>query len=297
MKEIGSQYTICEMSPSNPPVAHVQPGEQIRIKTVDCFHGRLCCETDTLSALPWNTINPCTGPIFVDGAVPGDILKIEIDDIALNDIGVTIQDNGDLLKYGIERPDKSMYLHVANGKILLGEHLSYPVSPMIGTIGTAPKEGDILTTLPGPHGGNMDCTQIKPGSIVYLPVFHDGGLLALGDVHASMGDGEAVGCGVEIASTVTLRVSIVRGEEFPLPLVMCDDMLITIASANTLDEAVVQATKNMIDYLVSFQHHTLEYAWNVLAVAGHVRICQFANKLKTTRCELSLSFVDGIQRD
>ena len=112
-----------------------------------------------------------------------------------------------------------------------------------------------------------------------------------------MGDGEAVGCGVEIASTVTLRVSIVRGEEFPLPLVMCDDMLITIASANTLDEAVVQATKNMIDYLVSFQHHTLEYAWNVLAVAGHVRICQFANKLKTTRCELPLSFVDGIQRD
>ena len=53
----------------------------------------------------------------------------------------------------------------------------------------------------------------------------------------------------------------------------------------------------MIDYLVSFQHHTLEYAWNVLAVAGHVRICQFANKLKTTRCELPLSFVDGIQRD
>lgn len=291
MKEIGSQHTICEMSLNNPPVARVQPGEQIKIRTVDCFYGRLCCEEDTLGALPWDTINPCTGPIFVDGAVPGDILKIEIDDIALDRIGVTIQDNGDLLKYGIERPDKSMYLNVANGKILIGEHLSYPVSPMIGTIGTAPKEGNILTTLPGLHGGNMDCTQIKPGSIVYLPVFHDGGLLALGDVHASMGDGETVGCGVEIASTVTLRVSIVRGEQLPLPLVKCDDKLITIASATTLDEAVVQATKNMIDYLVSFQHHTLEYAWNVLAIAGHVCICQFANKLKTARCELPLSLV------
>lgn len=297
IKEIGSQYTICEMSPYNPPVAHVQPGEQIKIRTVDCFCGRLRCETDMLGALPWDTINPCTGPVFVDGAVPGDILKIEIDDIALDGIGVTIQDNGDLLKYGIERPDKSMYLHVANGKILVGEHLSYPVSPMIGAIGTAPKEGNILTTLPGLHGGNMDCTQIKPGSIVYLPVFHDGGLLALGDVHASMGDGEAVGCGVEIACTVTLRVSIVRGKQLPLPLVKCDDKLITNASATTLDEAVVQAAKNMIDYLVSFQHHTLEYAWNVLAIAGHVCICQFANKLKTARCELPLSLVNGIQRD
>lgn len=170
-------------------------------------------------------------------------------------------------------------------------------SPMIGAIGTAPKEGNILTTLPGLHGGNMDCTQIKPGSIVYLPVFHDGGLLALGDVHASMGDGEAVGCGVEIACTVTLRVSIVRGKQLPLPLVKCDDKLITNASATTLDEAVVQAAKNMIDYLVSFQHHTLEYAWNVLAIAGHVCICQFANKLKTARCELPLSLVNGIQRD
>lgn len=270
MKEIGFQHTICEMSPSIPPVAHVQSGEQIKIKTVDCFHGRLRCASDTLGSLPWDTINPCTGPIFVDGAVPGDILKVEIDDIALDRIGVTIQDNGDLLKYGIERPDKSMYLNVTNGKILIGEHLSYPVSPMIGTIGTAPKEGNILTTLPDLHGGNMDCTQIKPGSIVYLPVFHDGGLLALGDVHASMGDGEAVGCGVEIASTVTLRVSIVRGEQLPLPLVKCDDKLITIASATTLDEAVVQAAKNMIDYLVSFQHHTLGIC---VECSGHCRAC------------------------
>lgn len=296
MKEIGSQYTICEMSPSNPPVTHVQPGEQIKIRTVDCFHGCLRRETDTLGELPWNTINPCTGPIFVDGAVPGDILKIEIDEIALDKRGITIQDKGDLLKYGIEQADKSMHLNVSNEEILIGEHLSYPVSPMIGTIGTAPKEGSILTTLPGLHGGNMDCAQIKPGSIVFLPVFHNGGLLALGDVHASMGDGEAVGCGVEIASTITMRLSLVRGEQFPLPLVICDDRLITIASADTLDEAVLQATRNMIDYLVSFRHHKLDYAWNVLAIAGNVRVCQFANKLKTARCELPLSLANGMQR-
>lgn len=280
------------MSSGNPPVAHVRPGEQIR--TVDCFHGRLRCETDTLGALPWNTINPCTGPIFVDSAVPGDVLKIEIDDIALAEIGVTIQDNGDLLKYGIERPDKSMYLDVAKGKILIGKHSLYPISPMIGTIGTAPKEGSFLTTLPGLHGGNMDCAQIKPGSIVYLPVFHDGGLLALGDVHAPMGDGEAVGSGAEIASIVTLRISIVLGKQHPLPLVVCENRFMTIASAETLDEAVLLATRNMIDYLVTVRAFPLEYVWNAVAAAGDGRICQSANKLKTARCEMPLSLINGV---
>lgn len=79
-------------------------------------------------------------------------------------------------------------------------------------------------------------------------------------------------------------------------IVKSDNMLIALASADTLDEAVVQATKNMIDYLVSFQHHTLDYAWNVLAIAGHVRICQFANKLKTARCELPFSLTGSMQR-
>lgn len=294
MKKINSQFTICEMSSSNPPVAHVRPGEQIKVRTVDCFHGRLCNETDTMGALPWNTINPCTGPIFVDGAVPGDVLKIEIDDIALDEIGVTIQDDGDLLKYGIERPDRSMYLDVVKGKIYIGKHTSYPISPMIGTIGTAPKEGSILTTLPGIHGGNMDCTKIKPGSIVYLPVFHDGGLLAIGDIHASMGDGEAVGCGVEIAGTITLRISILRGKQFPLPLVVCENRFMTIASAETLDEAVLLATRNMIDYMIDVRAFPLEYVWNAVAVAGDVRICQFANKLKTARCEMPLSLIKGV---
>ena len=118
------------------------PVNKSKIRTVDCFHGCLRRETDTLGELPWNTINPCTGPIFVDGAVPGDILKIEIDEIALDKRGITIQDKGDLLKYGIEQADKSMYLNISNEEILIGEHLSYPVSPMIGTIGTAPKEGE-----------------------------------------------------------------------------------------------------------------------------------------------------------
>ena len=98
------------------------------------------------------------------------------------------------------------------------------------------------------------------------------------------------------ASTITMRLSLVRGKQFPLPLVICDDRLIIIASADTLDEAVLQATRNMIDYLVSFRHHKLDYAWNVLAIAGNVRVCQFANKLKTARCELPLSLANGMQR-
>lgn len=86
---------------------------------------------------------------------------------------------------------------------------------MIGVIGTAPEADSVSTMIPMDHGGNMDCTAAAPGSVLYLPVNVPGALLAMGDLHAIMGEGECGNCGVEIGGRVTVRVSLLKADLSP----------------------------------------------------------------------------------
>ena len=160
---------------------------------------------------------------------------------------------------------------------------------MIGCIGTAPEEGSVLTTRPGTHGGNMDNAKITAGSTLLLPVYHDGALLSLGDLHAAMGDGEVTGCGVEIFGVVTIRVNVIKNIKMQLPAVITDDVFMTIASAKTLDEASETAVKMMLDTLVYLADFSENDAWKIVGIIGNIRICQIVNALKTVRCEVPLS--------
>src|SRR5699024_12858407 len=102
-------------------------------------------------------------------------------------------------------------LPVQDGRVKFTENLSMPVKPMIGVIGLATAQDKIHTASPGSHGGNMDTTDIKPGNALYLPVFQDGGLLVMGDLHATMCNGELDGTADEIDGRVTLTASTVKG--------------------------------------------------------------------------------------
>lgn len=123
--------------------------------------------------------------------------------------------------------------------------------------------------------------------VVYLPVFHDGALLAIGDLHAAMGDGEAAGCGIEISGCVTLKIDVMKDKAFPTPMIEADGKIITVASAASLDEAADKSVGMMLDYMMNHCSFSSDLAWKCLSAMGEVKICQFANKIKTVRCEMT----------
>jgi amidase len=115
---------------------------------------------------------------------------------------------------------------------------------MIGVIGVAPESGSISTSLSGRHGGNMDCKLIRTGSALHLPVLVEGALLMIGDLHASMGDGEICGTGIEISGKATVRARIAKGE-LHWPLLETSDAWHSITSGATLEEAISEASHEM----------------------------------------------------
>lgn len=284
MKKIDSLKTVTFMSKDNEPAAYIEAGEIITVDTLDCFSGEIISENQLLKDIPWDSVNPATGPIYINGAEKGDILKVSILDIQVDDRAVILCESEDIERYHFRTEEKSMFVNIVDGKAVISDRIQVKINPMIGVIGTAPESGKIPTTMPGTHGGNMDNTHISAGSVLYLPVFHDGALLSLGDLHALMGDGEATGSGLEISGKVSLKAEVLKNVFMPLPFIETDGLLETVASAESLDEAAILAVENMLTYLTENKGLDREEAWKLMAACGNTGICQFANALKTARC-------------
>ena len=231
MLTIHTDTKVHVMSRDNAPAAYAKDGDTVRFETLDCFGGQLTSEDQKMGGLDWNNINPATGPLYVEGAEAGDVLKVEILSIALADHGVMVHSEGERVTGRMVSGEVTKILPVENGCARFNEKLSFPIRPMIGVIGTAPAGEGIATGTPGAHGGNMDCTRIGAGTTLYLPVNVDGALLAMGDMHAVMGDGEVGVCGVEIAGRIIVRVSVMKDCALPTPFLLTDEMAATICSA------------------------------------------------------------------
>lgn len=264
----------------------VQSEEEIEIQTCDCFENQIQDDTQDFGRLDWERINPATGPIYVENAEPGDLLIVSIKKIELANHGVmTTGPNlgvlGDELLQNVIR-----IVPIVDGKVIFSDDLHLPVNPMIGVIGTAPRSGSIPCGTPGEHGGNMDCKRITEGAHLVLPVNVKGALFALGDLHAAMGDGEVAVCGIEVAGKVTVQFHVIKGESWPVPMLINDDTIMTIASETLLDDAANSATKNMAHFLEEQCHMEKAEATFLLSIASDLRICQVVDPLKTARVEL-----------
>lgn len=287
---------IYHMSADNPPAIRIQPGETISVETFDCYQGQLLPADRTMDDLDRRWINPATGPVYVETAKPGDMLKITIRKINLGPVGILdIGPNSGAL--GQSFPTAVIHrIPVSDGFLTYDSRLKIPVQPMIGVIGTAPsaETGPVSTRTPMEHGGNMDCTRISEGSILYLPVFAEGGLLALGDLHAVMGDGEVGNCGVEIEGEVILTIDLIRKDvpadahsisPFSFPLIETEDQWIAIASADTLDEASEKVSRQMFLFLTQQAALSQTDAGMLIDMLGNLMICQIVNPQKTVRME------------
>lgn len=289
MLTIHTDTKIHKMSKDNAPVATAKSGDTVRFETLDCFGCQLSSEEQHLGGLDWNNINPATGPLFVEGAEPGDVLKVEILSIELDDHGVMVDGPGEGVTGAAVTEESTKILPVKDGMVTFNEKLSFPICPMIGVIGTAPAGEAADTGTPGAHGGNMDCTRIGAGATLYLPVNVEGALLAMGDLHALMGDGEVEVCGVEIAGAVTVRVTVVKNCSLPTPFLINSEIAASIYSAQTVDAASIGATMSMHGFLMQELGMDEHEAGMLLSVAGNLRICQIVDPEKTCRMEIPLS--------
>lgn len=289
MLTIHTDTKVHLMSKDNAPAARCKDGETVCFETLDCFGGQLQSEAQKMGGLDWDNINPATGPLYIEGAQAGDVLKVEILSIELDDHGVMVHSEGERVTGSVVQGEVTKILPIENGCAKFNDKLSFALQPMIGVIGTAPAGKGIPTGTPGAHGGNMDCTRIGAGTTLYLPVNVDGALLAMGDLHAVMGDGEVGVCGVEIAGAVTVRVSVLKGCALPTPFLLTPELAMTICSAKTADEAADNATLAMHAFLVSELSMDAHDAGMLLSIAGNLCVCQVVDPEKTFRMELPRS--------
>lgn len=261
------------------PRATIAPGDQIVVETHDARGGALDDRAvGSLFELPKPDPargNPLTGPIAVAGAGPGDTLVVDVLEIVPEPAGWAggHAHVNPLAPGRVPRP-LGRRIGVADGRATFSDAFEVPVRPMIGCLGTAPAGEAIHAGVPGRHGGNLDHPVVTAGARVWLPVEVDGGLLFVGDVHAAQGDGELSGVALEIASTVTLRVDLLRGVAVAWPWVAWDDRLAVMTAADDFPIARREAVEAMVVALESRYGMEPAEALALLSVAGDLRIGQ-----------------------
>ncbi len=289
MKTITRDYITYVLSKENEPCGRIKAGETVAFETYDCFTNQFLPEDATFENVVRKPGNPATGPLYIEESMPGDMLKIHILDIEIGPTGIVMLGPGS----GNEKEEFSekvlRRVPVRGGVACFGENLRIPVNPMIGVIGVAPGGEGVSTITPQDHGGNMDCTRIKKGATLYLPVFVEGALLSMGDFHAVMGDGEVEDCGLEIEGRATVRIDVVRNKNcVPYPMIETDGRLITIASGKTVEEAWRAASRQMFDFMKDKIGMDYQDAGMLLTMTGDLIICQTVNPMKTVRMEIPL---------
>ncbi|WP_232688856.1 acetamidase/formamidase family protein [Halobacterium zhouii] len=277
---------IHEFSPDLEAADTVEDGASLTFETIDSLDGEIQTEDQVLESVP-DDVNPASGPVAVEGATPGDVLEVEIEEVRVNeDRGRVVttpgfgllQDHDD-----IEHPHTRI-TDVEGDSITFGD-LEIDIQPVVGTIGVAPEDDTYSTLVPHDHGGNLDTTDVTTGTTAYFPVFQDGAMLAMGDSKAAMADGEMCGTGAEIGTDVDVTVRVIDDPEVTLqrPLVETADSWKTIASAETMADAVERANRDLVRLLE--REHDLDPtdAYLLSSLVGGLEISQVVDPLVTAR--------------
>jgi amidase len=282
---------------------HVQPGDVVVMQTLDALG------VDRAGAHRGERPNPQSGPIWVEGAAPGDALEVTIVRLTPSRaIGWTRYP----LAPNVVDPDRASRLpdrETANWAIdvvagtvrlidpapLLGT-LTLPLDPMIGCFGVAPADGEaISTSTPGPHGGNMDWRGFRPGATVWFPVSVPGALFFAGDGHARQGDGEISGTGVEVSMEMELRIDLRKDWpiRWPRGITSSGAELFTVGNARPLDQALQHATTEMLAWLETDHGFDTVAASHLMGQTVGYDVGNVFNPAYTVVCRMPVSLVEG----
>ncbi len=291
MRVLSSQRVTYFFSADSKAAYRVADGERVKVQTRDCFSGKVKTPGNLFEDVSMGDVNPATGPIAVEGLSAGQTLCVAIERIRCGRKGVIMcSPNLGVLSEDVRRP-RTRILRIEDGKAGFSDDLSIDLNPHVGVIGVSPAEGRFPTFHPGDHGGNMDTVDACEGSKVYLPAFVDGGMLAMGDVHAAMGDGEVCGTGLETSAEVTVRLS--KSEDLILkrPMIETPKAWLTFAAAKTLDMAARLATEDMVKFIQSKHGTDFEEAYMLASLIGNLRISQVVDPLMAVRMSISKRYL------
>ena len=265
---------VYRMDKTNPPVLEIDPGDVVTFETHDARTGTIQTNADLLDRPHPLGPNPATGPVFVRGAEPGDTLCIGIEEIDLADRGFIAAKAGLGLLAHLADRHATRVVTIEEGMVLFGEHIRFPIQPMVGVIGTAPAGKGIGNSFPGSHGGNMDNRYVTTSSHIYLPVYVPGALLALGDVHGTQGDGEITYVGLEVCAQVKVKVGLTKGKRLFRPLIETPECWVTTGDHKDMAQATRMAAEEMTILLQQRLNISFDEAYMLISAAVDVQICQ-----------------------
>lgn len=261
-------------SASDAPALRITPGtgERIGFETSDEVYRQLN-EHGDMEKLTVG-INPVTGPLYVEGAEPGDALAVTIHDIQLIDCGwsVSLPGSGALQDLMGEEVF-ARRIPIDETGIHATDRHSFEARPMIGCIGTAPVEGANSTIMPTyGQGGNMDLTECRPGATVYLPVMVEGAYLSIGDIHALMAEGESSFVAIEAQGTAVVSVDLVKSMSLRAPRIELEDEWIFVGLGDPVQESIKRGYEDMFRFLTTDHGWDVGDAYVVMSAVAHSRL-------------------------
>ncbi len=291
MKRLSSKKVIYVFSPKNMPAYTVENDERVLVETRDCFGGKARTSKDLFEDIAMGNVNPATGPIEVEGLSAGETLCVSIEKIKCGKIGVMMcSPNLGILSEDVRR-SRTKIIPIKGGKALFSRDIEVELNPHIGVIGVSPLKEEVPVFYPGDFGGNLDTIEAREGSKVYLPTYHDGAMVAIGDVHAAMGDGEVCGTGIEVAAEVTIKLSKNDDVELKRPMIETPTEWIAYAAAKTLDYAAKLATSDLVRFISNRLGVDFEEAYMLASVAANLKVSQVVDPLMAARMSISKKYL------
>jgi acetamidase/formamidase len=279
--KLSASQTHSKFSRSIEPAITVPSGTVVEVFTHEATGGQfdLDSSVDDLANINMDMVHTLTGPVFVEGAEPGDTLAVELLEIEpagwawmaiIPHFGFLTDDFGDKTTL------KTFPLNNDRGYVDFSDNIRVPLRPFAGVMGVAPDTDEMLNTIPPrANGGNLDDPNLTVGTTVYFPVFVSGALFSIGDTHAVQGLGEVSGTAMEAPMRIVYRISILKNERAIEEVQYeTDNYYATTGFAETIDEAARKATRFMVDHLVETRGLSREDAYMLCSIAGNLHIAE-----------------------
>lgn len=286
---------------ARPPVLTVKPGDVVESET-------LWGEWYEKAGGKWPGE---VGPIAIEGAEPGDTLVVEVLEVRPNrdtavstqggTFGALVPDSGTAFLnepfprgryiWRLDREEMTGTLEMPNSRM---KSITVPLRPMLGRVAVAPEGEAAFDGLwPGQFGGNMDASDVREGTTVYLPVFHKGALFYFGDGHALQGDGEVCGSGLETSMDVAFRFNLLKGKRIAWPRLEDEQFLMVAGSARPLTDALRIAYVELIKWLVDEHGFDTQDAYQLVSQVGVVRVAQVVDPIYTVVAKFPKKYLPG----